>query len=148
MSVSQNVSIWAAIGVERLLPFARHEPHIFEPIELLGDRVEFFQHGAAAGLARMGCEYGKHERAAQNASDLIRRDAAVFERGQCGFRGVGKRLDRRVFRPPAEGADAGPLLSQIDQVEIQAEGTGQRPQLGKLHRGQSVAELAGRFERR
>ena len=89
-------------GVERLLPFARHEPHIFEPVELLCDRVEFFQHGPAAGFTRMGRKYGKHERAAQNASDLIRRDAAVFERGQCGFWGVGKRLDRRVFRPPAE----------------------------------------------
>ena len=135
-------------GVERLLAFARHEPHIFEPVELLCDRVEFFQHSSPAGFTRMGRKYGKHERASQNASDLIRRDAAVFERGQCGFRGVGKRLDRRIFRPPAERADAGPLLSQVDQVEIQAEGTGQRPQLGKIHRGQSVAELAGRFERR
>ena len=126
-------------GVERLFAFARHEPHIFEPIELLCDRVEFFQHGPPAGFAGMGCKHGKDERTAQNAGELFRRDAAVFELGQCGFRRVGKRLRRRVFGPPAEDPDAGPLLGEIDQVEIQAEGPRQCPQLGEIERRQAVA---------
>ncbi len=91
---------------------------------------------------------GQIRRPRQVLGDLVRRHAPVADaaQGRAGALDLGRVVRLSLAGP--EGPDAGLLLGEVDQVEIDAEGADQRPQLGQVELTEAVAEPPRLFDRR
>jgi hypothetical protein len=82
------------------------------------------------------------------SATLVRRHPTVAEFSQRRAWALDLGLVARLALAGPEGPDAGLLLGQVDQVEIDAEGADQRPQLGQVELAEAVAEPPRLLDRR
>ena len=140
------------VGDRRRRPASRSRggrSDVFEPVELAGDRLQLFQDGAAAGLAGVGGEDGADERPLQQGRPPARprcRARAAAAGPPRGFRPSGRGAAPHGAQP--QGADAGLLLRQVDQVEIDAEGADQGAQRRQVEAVEPVAQPPRLLHRR
>ena len=130
-----------------MLALAGDDLAVFEPVELVGDRRELLQDRPTPGLAGVGGEDRADQRPVEVLGDLVGVDPAVPELAQGRFGALVDPGGVVLAEVGADGADAGLLLGQVDQVEVDAEGADQGPEVGQAELTQAVAEPPGLLQR-
>ena len=125
-SVSHSAVISARSATVGGGPLLRHE---IVPVELRqgrGDPLELREHAAALRLGRVRREHELDAEVPQQRGHLVAGDAAPPERGDRLADGLADRLRRLLPGPPPELLDPMDLLGQVDEVEVEGEGGGDR----------------------